>query len=182
MTSFLLMTATVLQTPGAGGFDPLLPGLILLLPLLGFAVNGALALAASGESAARLRAGETPPDFTGEARPLSHRIPTWVGPGVMLGAFVLTVLNFVRMVGSEVVEPVVRSYWTWMPTGSLTVDAAIQLDALSIVMMLVVTGVGFLIHVFSVGYMKDDPGYPRYFAYLNLFVFFMLVLVTGANF
>jgi NADH-quinone oxidoreductase subunit L len=62
------------------------------------------------------------------------------------------------------------------------VDAAIQLDPLSMVMMMVVTGVGFLIHVFSVGYMKEDPGYPRYFAYLNLFVFFMLTLVMGANF
>ena len=50
------------------------------------------------------------------------------------------------------------------------------------VMMLVVTGVGMLIHLFSVGYMRDDPGYPRYFAYLNLFVFFMLVLVLGANY
>ena len=48
--------------------------------------------------------------------------------------------------------------------------------------MLVVTGVGTLIHLFSVGYMQADPGYPRYFAYLNLFVFFMLVLVLGANF
>jgi NADH-quinone oxidoreductase subunit L len=62
------------------------------------------------------------------------------------------------------------------------VDAAIQLDQLSMLMMMIVTGVGFLIHVFSVGYMKEDPGYPRYFAYLNLFVFFMLVLVMGANF
>ena len=50
------------------------------------------------------------------------------------------------------------------------------------VMTLVVTGVGRLIHMFSVGYMQDDPGYPRYFAYLNLFVFFMLVLVLGANY
>ena len=49
-------------------------------------------------------------------------------------------------------------------------------------MMLVITGVGSLIHLFSVGYMRDDPGYPRYFAYLNLFVFFMLVLVLGANY
>ncbi|HEX6252391.1 MAG TPA: NADH-quinone oxidoreductase subunit L, partial [Gemmatimonadaceae bacterium] len=62
------------------------------------------------------------------------------------------------------------------------IDAALQLDQLSMLMMLVVTGVGFLIHVFSVGYMREDPGYPRYFAYLNLFVFFMLVLVMGANY
>ena len=50
------------------------------------------------------------------------------------------------------------------------------------VMMLVITGVGTLIHIFTVGYMQTDPGYPRYFAYLNLFVFFMLVLVLGASY
>src|SRR5216110_1078627 len=69
-----------------------------------------------------------------------------------------------------------------MPVGDLEINAALMLDQLSMVMLLVVTGVGALIHVFSVGYMRDDPGYPRYFAYLNLFVFFMLVLVLGANY
>src|SRR5207248_11510579 len=59
---------------------------------------------------------------------------------------------------------------------------ALQLDQLSAVMHLVVTVVGALIHVFSAGYMHDDPGYARYFAYLNLFVFFMLTLVLGASF
>jgi NADH-quinone oxidoreductase subunit L len=69
-----------------------------------------------------------------------------------------------------------------MPVGDLQVNAAFQLDQLSMVMVLIITGVGTLIHLFSVGYMQDDPGYPRYFAYLNLFVFFMLVLVLGANY
>ncbi len=69
-----------------------------------------------------------------------------------------------------------------MPVGDLQIDAAFQLDQLSMVMVLVITGVGTLIHLFSVGYMRDDPGYPRFFAYLNLFVFFMLVLVLGANY
>jgi NADH-quinone oxidoreductase subunit L len=69
-----------------------------------------------------------------------------------------------------------------MPVGDLQIDAAFQLDQLSMLMVLIVTGVGALIHVFSVGYMREDPGYPRYFAYLNLFVFFMLVLVLGANY
>src|SRR5207247_11185443 len=64
----------------------------------------------------------------------------------------------------------------------LQVHFALQLDRLSAVMILVVTGVGALIHLFSVGYMHDDPGYARYFAYLNLFVFFMLMLVLGASF
>jgi len=91
-------------------------------------------------------------------------------------------VNFVRMLGSELHEPMVVHYWTWIDTGAFHVSAALQLDQLSMVMMMVVTGVGFLIHVFSVGYMKDDPGYPRYFAYLNLFVFFMLVLVMGSSY
>jgi NADH-quinone oxidoreductase subunit L len=76
----------------------------------------------------------------------------------------------------------VRTYWSWMPVGDLQIDAALQLDQLSILMTLVVTGVSFLIHIFSVGYMGQDPGYARYFAYLNLFVFFMLTLVLAANF
>jgi NADH-quinone oxidoreductase subunit L len=170
-------------------YEPLLPGLILLLPLLGFAVNGVLALVSGIRGADRIRA-----EARGEAgssgkdhgpsgpRPLTHALPTWVGPGVLGGAFLLTLLNFIRMAGAELSEPVVRSYWSWMPTGTLSVDAAIQLDQLAMIMMMVITGVGFLIHVFSVPYMKDDEGYPRYFAYLNLFVFFMLTLVMGANF
>ena len=75
------------------------------------------------------------------------------------------------------------SYWQLDPGRAISRSTvALQLDQLSMVMMLVVTGVGSLIHLFSVGYMHEDPGYARYFAYLNLFVFFMLVLVLGANF
>jgi NADH-quinone oxidoreductase subunit L len=65
--------------------------------------------------------------------------------------------------------------------GTLQVDLAFQVDQLSAVMLLVVTGVGSLIHLFSVGYMREDPGYARYFAYLNLFIVFMLVLVLGSS-
>ena len=65
--------------------------------------------------------------------------------------------------------------------GTLQVDLAFQVDQLSAVMLLVVTGVGSLIHLFSVGYMQEDPGYARYFAYLNLFIVFMLVLVLGSS-
>jgi NADH-quinone oxidoreductase subunit L len=158
-----------------------LPGLIILLPLLGFVINGALALSATRKSADAVRAGGEF-DFFENGRPTTHSLPTWVGPGVMLLAFVLTLVNFFGMLGAELHEPVIRSYWAWISTGDLHVDAAIQLDQLSIIMMMVITGVGFLIHVFSVGYMQDDPGYPRYFAYLNLFVFFMLVLVMGASY
>jgi NADH-quinone oxidoreductase subunit L len=79
-------------------------------------------------------------------------------------------------------QPFVQRYFSWMPAGDLQIDAAFQLDQLSMIMVLVITGVGALIHLFSVGYMRDDPGYPRFFAYLNLFVFFMLVLVLGASY
>jgi NADH-quinone oxidoreductase subunit L len=187
-------TEALAATAQAGsGFDPVLPGLILLLPLLGFVLNGILALVAGSRSATALRtAALAEPESEVERVDLQHQVetprgathtlPTWIGPGVMLGAFLLTAVNFLRMLGASPEAPTVLSYWSWMPTGTLSLDAAIQLDQLSMLMMMIITGVGFLIHVFSVGYMKEDPGYPRYFAYLNLFVFFMLVLVTGASF
>jgi NADH-quinone oxidoreductase subunit L len=165
-------------------FEPFLPGLILLLPLLGFVLNGALALVAGRRVADATREGRELPSHAGPGAdiPATHRWPTWIGPGVMGLAFLLTLVNFVRMLGVELHEPVLRNYWTWIVTGSLEIEAAILLDQLSMIMMLVITGVGFLIHVFSVGYMRADPGYPRYFAYLNLFAFFMLTLVMGASF
>jgi len=141
-------------------FEPILPWAIVLLPLLGFAVNGATAFLA----------------------PERKEIPTLVGPGVLALAFVLAVLNFVRMLGADLHDPVILPYWSWMPVGALQIDVALQFDQLSMLMALIVTGVGSLIHVFSIGYMREDPGYARYFAYLNLFVFFMLVLVLAANF
>ncbi len=166
----------------AGNFEPFLPGLVVLLPLIGFLINGFLALKHARASADAVRAGgELDLDGPG-GRPATHTLPTWVGPGVMLGAFLITLVNFTSMLGAELHEPVIVEYWTWIATGTFTVSAALQLDQLSMIMMMVVTGVGFLIHVFSVGYMKDDPGYPRYFAYLNLFVFFMLVLVMGSSY
>ena len=170
------------QPFGGGEYEPLVPGLILLLPLLGFLANGILALVHARASANAVREGGEL-DLGGRAdRPSTHTWPTWIGPGVMGGAFFLTLANFAGMFDAQLHEAVVISYWTWMATGTFAVEAAIQLDQLSMIMMMVVTGVGFLIHVFSVGYMRDDPGYPRYFAYLNLFVFFMLVLVMGASY
>jgi NADH-quinone oxidoreductase subunit L len=109
-------------------------------------------------------------------------IPTLVGPGVVAAAFVIALINFFGMFGADLHGPVVETYWQWMPVGSLNVDAAFQLDQLSMLMTLIITGVGTLIHIFSIGYMKEDPGYARYFAYLNLFIFFMLVLVLGSSF
>ncbi|HVI10067.1 MAG TPA: NADH-quinone oxidoreductase subunit L [Candidatus Binatia bacterium] len=70
----------------------------------------------------------------------------------------------------------------WIRSGNFSVDFAFYLDQLSLVMLLIVTGVGFLIHVYSVGYMWDDPSYYRFFTYLNLFMFFMLTLVLAGNY
>ena len=107
---------------------------------------------------------------------------SFIGPAVLAAAFGLALAIWAAMRGVHGMEaPFVQHYFSWMPVGDLQIDAAFHLDQLSMLMVLVITGVGTLIHLFSVGYMQDDPGYPRYFAYLNLFVFFMLTLVLGAN-
>src|SRR5216117_908788 len=130
------------------------------LALLGFVLNGALVF----------------------ARPTAKTLVSVIGAGVLIAAFVVSALVFSAFAGLHAEAPLVFRYWSWMPVGTLQVDFAFQVDQLSLVMLLVVTGVGSLIHLFSIGYMKEDPGYARYFAYLNLFVFFMLVLVLGASF
>ncbi len=182
MHAYLSALPAQVEGAGPGSFRPFLPGLVVLLPLIGFAANGVLALLHGRASADAVRAGRELELGDRGQRPATHTLPTWIGPGVLGLAFLITLVNFARMLGVELHEPVIVRYWTWMATGTFTVDAALQLDQLSMVMMMVVTGVGFLIHVFSVGYMRDDPGYPRYFAYLNLFVFFMLVLVMGSSY
>jgi NADH-quinone oxidoreductase subunit L len=143
---------------------PTLLPLLIFLPLLGFLINGAVALF-------------TPTD-RGTAR---HPLVSIVGPGVVLGAFAIAATLFMRM-RVAFGAPVIISLGDWMPMQDVTVPWALQLDQLSMLMTLVITGVGSLIHVFSIGYMRDDASYARYFAYLNLFVAFMLVLVLGANY
>jgi NADH-quinone oxidoreductase subunit L len=81
--------------------------------------------------------------------------------------------------GVDAVEPI---YGTWIRAGNFSVDFGLYLDHLSLIMMLVVTGVGFLIHVYSVAYMEHEGGYYRFFAYLNFFMFFMLTLVLANNY
>jgi len=175
--------------------------LLPLLPLLGFVLNGLLSLTA----AFRFAPDDPGADHGTDAHPVAahddtgggahgddhhvvqrHRyagLVSLIGPGVLIAAFGLALAIFLAMRGvGEMHVPFVQRYFTWMPVGDLLIDASFQLDQLSMVMVLIITGVGALIHLFSVGYMQDDPGYPRYFAYLNLFVFFMLVLVLGANY
>src|SRR5277367_2063443 len=73
-------------------------------------------------------------------------------------------------------------YFNWISAGSFTAGFDLQMDQLTVVMLLVVTGVGFLIHIYSTGYMAHESGYYRFFSYLNLFMFFMLILVLAANY
>ncbi len=114
------------------------------------------------------------------------RIAGLTACAAMLLSFALGVVAFVRLderasepPGARVVQD---TLWTWLHNGTLRIDVNILYDPLSAVMLLVVSGVGFLIHVYSVGYMHADNEERRYFAYLNLFVFSMLVLVLSANF
>ena len=90
------------------------------------------------------------------------------------------VAEFSRLSPAEI--PFIRNYLPWMAAGTLHVDFAVQVDQLTVIMLLVVTGVGWLIHIYSTGYMAHEGGYYRFFSYLNLFMFFMLVLVLGANY
>jgi len=98
-------------------------------------------------------------------------------------SFVFSVLAFIAMQGAEESARIINiPVYSWIPVGDFKIDVAFLLDPLSALMLLVVTGVGFLIHVYSIGYMEHDDGYGRFFTYLNLFVFSMLVLVLGNNY
>jgi NADH-quinone oxidoreductase subunit L len=148
------------MNPTIEAIAPWIP-LIPLLPLAGAAVNGLF----------------------------GHRLPrplvTLVACGsvlisLSLSAWAVWGLWQLRLGGT--VDPVISStLYTWIASGNLSIDLTFSVDVLSGVMILVVTGVGFLIHVYSVGYMAHDLGYARYFSFLNLFMFAMLTLVLGAS-
>jgi len=95
-------------------------------------------------------------------------------------SFVLSVSLLVRMLSGE--PPITVNLYSWIFGGGFDVHIGFLIDPLSSVMLMVVTFVGFLIHVYSIGYMAHDAGYARYMAYLNLFMFSMLTLVLGANY
>lgn len=147
---------------------PTLLSVLLLLPVIGFLANGAVALHGAGGNGNRSTA--------------RHPLVTIVGPGVILAAFGVALTIFFDMQRAPELARHIVSFGQWMPVGSLVVNWNLQLDQLSILMTLVITGIGSLIHIFSVGYMRDDASYARYFAYLNLFVAFMLMLVLGGSY
>jgi NADH-quinone oxidoreductase subunit L len=107
--------------------------------------------------------------------------------GVALSSTTLTFLAALELVREFVDLPAnqipwTSSYFTWISAGGFRADFSLQVDQLTVIMLLVVTGVGWLIHIYSTGYMHDDLGYQRFFSYLNLFMFFMLLLVLAANY
>ncbi len=132
--------------------------IIPLLPLLGSAVNGLL----------------------------GGKWPNKIVNSVALGATGLSfafALEAVReFLGPNGQALVHNHYFDWISAGKFTAGFDLQMDQLTVVMLLVVTGVGFLIHIYSTGYMAHESGYYRFFSYLNLFMFFMLILVLAANY
>jgi NADH-quinone oxidoreductase subunit L len=133
--------------------------IIPLLPLAGAAINGLLGKRFSRGLVTTIALGSTA---------LAFAMALWVAA------------QFSGLPPEQI--PHIERYGTWLSAGAFSAEFGIYLDQLSLVMMLVVTGVGFLIHVYSVGYMEHEGGYYRYFAYLNLFMFFMLTLVLANNY
>src|SRR3954447_13679792 len=116
-------------------------------------------------------------------RLLRGRTAGWIASGAILGSFVASIGAFVQLIDRpEEKRKLVDSAWTYVHTAGVIVDMSILVDPLSVFMCLLVSGVSFLIHVYSVAYMDSDRGYRRYFAYLNFFVFSMLLLVLAGNF
>src|SRR5208283_142033 len=132
-------------------------GLILLFPALGFLFNL----------------------FYG-AR-WGRRAVNIVGPGVIFAAFAVAILAFEKLLTMPSGSLLTTMLWPWIHAGRFHADFALQMDALSALMTLIVSGVGDLIHLYSVGYMAHDDDFARYFAYLNLFELSMLILVLANN-
>ncbi len=128
--------------------------LIPFLPFIGFLINGLF------------------------GRNLSKTTVGIIGSGVLLASFLLSVACFNQVAASGPIHYILYNFFT---VDSLSADFGFLVDQLSVWMMLIVTGVGFLIHVYSIGYMHDDEGFWKFFSYLNLFIFAMLLLVMGDN-
>ena len=135
---------------------------IVLLPLLGAAVNFLIG--------ARLQ------------REFGKRAISLIGCGTVAAAFVLAVYSWATMLAIAPAHRFMLDHlWRWIDVGPLRLDIALWLDPLSMLMVLIITGVGGLIHIYSTGYMHQDESYWRFFAWLNLFTFAMLVLVLADN-
>jgi NADH-quinone oxidoreductase subunit L len=131
--------------------------LVPLLPLIGF-----LAIGLGGKK-------------------LSKSFVGILGSGVILGAFIIALGVFFELKG-QAEKSITIDLFSWITAGKLSIPFSFLVDPLSVIFLLIITGIGFLIHLYSTGYMHDDEGFSRFFAYLNLFIFFMLLLVLGSNF
>jgi NADH-quinone oxidoreductase subunit L len=115
-------------------------------------------------------------------RRLGEPLAGWIATLACAGAFVATLIVFAGLLGEPGEERhFTQTLFTWLPVGGLTVDLGFLADPLSITMALFVTGVGTLIHLYSIGYMHGDVNFSKFFVYMNLFVFSMLMLVLGQN-
>jgi NADH-quinone oxidoreductase subunit L len=113
-------------------------------------------------------------------RNLSKSVTGILASGSVLASFVVAALIFMEKLHNPAAETV--TLFDWISVGNFSAKMSFLVDSLSAIFLMVITGVGFLIHLYSTGYMHEDDGFRRFFAYLNLFVFFMLLLVLGDNF
>jgi NADH-quinone oxidoreductase subunit L len=113
-------------------------------------------------------------------RRMGEPVAGWVATAMVAASFVVAVVVFIGLVGLDD-RVVVQTLFSWIPAGSFSVDIGLYLDPLSAVMLLFITGVSTLIHLYSIGYMHGDENFSKFFVYLNLFVFSMVVLVLGDN-
>lgn len=138
--------------------------LILFLPLIGVLFNGLVGRR-----------------FVDYNRQTGEKWSGWFASIMALSAFAIAVAMLLGLQANEFHAEIVVLF-DWIHAGDFYVPWAMQIDTLSTTMMLVVTGVGSLIHIYAIGYMHGDPNFSRFFTYLNLFLFFMLILVTGNNY
>ena len=107
----------------------------------------------------------------------------WLATSAVGLSFLAAVVTFTQLLGHDAHDrEVIKPIFTWLAAGGFEVEASLLIDPLSVTMALFVTGVGFLIHLYSIGYMEGDEGFTRFFTYMNLFAFSMLVLVLADNF
>jgi NADH-quinone oxidoreductase subunit L len=114
---------------------------------------------------------------------IGERWSGWIASLMAIGSFVVAVLLFLSLRANEfqaMIAPIMD--WISIPSADFYIPWAIRVDTLSVTMMLVVSGVGSLIHIYAIGYMHGDPNFSRFFAYFNLFIFFMLILVSGSTY
>jgi NADH-quinone oxidoreductase subunit L len=131
--------------------------LIPLFPLLGWAINGLF------------------------GKKISKSTSGFIASAAVFLSFILSVLMFIEINGSNQKSHTLKIF-DWIASGTMNIPFEFLIDPLTCLFLLIITGIGFLIHIYSTGYMKEDEGFARFFAYLNLFIFFMLLLVMGNNY